>query len=161
MLMPETPSPTRATISEESGTVRISIPMRRDWGELIFLAVWLGFWIFLARSSFHAAGKDFGPAWLGLWILAVAWVLHTVLRKLAGRDVMTADTKMIGVRQEILGIGITQQYEVAEIRYLHFEPARGRGNPTGPAISRSTAASKPQASAPVSVEKKPPRLFRC
>jgi len=127
MLMPETPSPTRATISEESGTVRISIPMRRDWGELIFLAVWLGFWIFLARSSFHAAGKDFGPAWLGLWILAAAWVLHTVLRKLAGRDVMTADTKMIGVRQEILGIGITQQYEVAEIRYLHFEPARGRG----------------------------------
>lgn len=75
MLMPETPSPTRATISEESGTVRISIPMRRDWGELIFLAVWLGFWIFLARSSFHAAGKDFGPAWLGLWILAAAWVL--------------------------------------------------------------------------------------
>jgi hypothetical protein len=101
--------------------------MPRDWVELIFLAVWLGFWIFLARSSFHAAGKDFGPAWLGLWILAATWVLHTVLRKLAGRDVMTAGTKMIGVRKEILGIGITQQYEVAEIRYLRFEPARDRG----------------------------------
>jgi hypothetical protein len=127
MLMPETPSPTRATISEESGTLRISIPMRRDWVGLIFLTAWLGFWIFLARSSFHEAGKDFGLAWLGLWILAGAWVLHTVLRKLAGRDVMTAGTKMIGVRKEILGIGITQPYEIAEIRYLHFEPARGRG----------------------------------
>ena len=127
MLMPETPSPTRATISEESGTLRISIPMRRDWVGLVFLTAWLGFWIFLARSSFHEAGKDFGPAWLGLWILAGAWVLHTVLRKLAGRDVMTAGTKMIGVRKEILGIGITRPYEVAEIRYLHFEPARGRG----------------------------------
>lgn len=40
---------------------------------------------------------------------------------------MTADTKLIGVRSEILGIGFTRHYEVGEIRYLHFEPARGRG----------------------------------
>lgn len=127
MLMPETLSPTRATISEESGTLRVSIPMRRDWVDLVFLAAWLGFWIFLGRSSFDESGKSFGLVWRGFWILAAVWVLHNVLRKMAGRDVMTAGTKMIGVRKEILGIGITQQYDVAEIHYFHFEPARGRG----------------------------------
>jgi len=161
MLMPETLSPTRATISEESGILRISIPMRRDWAELIFLTAWFGLWIFLARSSFHAAGKDFGPAWLGLWILAAVWVLRTVLRKLAGRDVMAAGTKIIGVRKKILGIGLTQQYEVAEISYLHFDRRGAGGGPTGQATSRSTAAIKPKASAPVSAEKKLLRLFRC
>ncbi len=127
MLTPETRRPTRATIAEESGTLRVSIPMRRDWVGLIFLTAWLGFWIFLARSSFHESGKDVGPVLLGLWILAGAWVLYTMLRKLAGRDVMTAGAKMIAVRKAVLGIGITQQYEVAEIRYLRFEPARGSG----------------------------------
>jgi hypothetical protein len=127
MIMPETLNPTRATILEESGTLRISIPMRRDWGGIVFLSAWLGFWIFLARSSFHAPEKDFGPVLLGFWILATVWVLRTLLRMLAGRDVMTAGTKIIRVRKEILGIGITRQYEVAEIRYLRFEPARGRG----------------------------------
>lgn len=125
--MPETLSPTRATISEESGTLRVSIPMRRDWTSLVFLAAWLGFWIFLVRPSFHASGKDFDPLWLGVWIPGAVAALYAVLRMLAGRDVITAGTKMIGVRKAILGIGITQQYDVAEIRYLRFEPARGRG----------------------------------
>ena len=161
MLMPETPSPTRATISEESGTLRISIPMRRDWVGLVFLTAWLGFWIFLARSSFHEAGKDFGPAWLGLWILAGAWVLHTVLRKLAGRDVMTAGTKMIGVRKEILGIELRSHMKLLKFATSTSNQREAGGNPTGPATSRSSTASKPQASAPASVGKKPPRLFRC
>jgi len=125
--MPETPNPTRVTISEESGSLRISIPMRRDWVDLIFLTAWLGFWIFLARSSFHPSAKDFDPVWLGVWIVVGVWSLFAVLRKMAGSDVMTAGAKMIAVRQQILGIGLTRQYDVAEIRYLRFEPARGRG----------------------------------
>lgn len=85
MLMPESLNPTRATISEESGTIRVSIPMRRDWVGLVFLAAWLGFWIFLVRPSSHPFGKDFDPVWLGVWIPAAVWVLHNVLRKLVGR----------------------------------------------------------------------------
>jgi Protein of unknown function (DUF3592) len=125
--MPETLTPTRVTISEESGSLRISIPMRRDWVGLVFLTAWLGFWIFLARSSFHPSAKDFDPVWLGVWMVVGVWSLFAVLRKMSGRDVMTAGTNVIGVRKDILGIGITQQYDVAEIRYLRFEPARGRG----------------------------------
>jgi hypothetical protein len=123
----DVPKAMRSTISEDSDLLRISIPSKRNWFDALFIVAWVTFWFFLGRSSFRTFGRVDDPVWLGFWILGLFWAFRALLRMLAGREVMIATPENVDVRKEILGIGITRRYPVAQLRWLRFQPATGRG----------------------------------
>ncbi len=100
----EPPAP-RATVSEENGGLRISIPCVRSWFAVVFLTGWLIAWavfevlitreIFTARIPLHM--RVFMIGFLLAWTaggLAAVWAL---LRSVGGRELVEIDATTLTI----------------------------------------------------------------
>ena len=124
----------RSSVSEDAGVLRISIPMKRSWGVILFLIFWLGMWQMGWRDAAgklaHDPSQPFLLFWIGGWTLGGIWAVTWCMRMLAGRDIVTVKGDTFEIRKQVLALGLTRQYLRPEMLNLRFEPAmrRGRGH---------------------------------
>jgi hypothetical protein len=121
---------THSTISELGGTLRIALPMERNWGIAFFLLLWVGGWSYGLLQISRALIQKF--EWftlnaLGIMLLGELAVTFVVLRVFGGWYVVVVDPPRCTVRRQIFGVGWTEKYTTAEMRNLRFQPAEGYG----------------------------------
>lgn len=130
MVTPVQSFPTRSVVSEEGGTLRIALPMERIPGVVFFLGLWLAGWSYglvqVSRTFMHRFEWT-GLSALSMMIFGELIVTFVILRALAGWYIVAVDPPKFTVRRQVLGIGWTEQYAVADIRNLRFRPAHGVG----------------------------------
>ena len=123
------PAPPRATVSEETEGMRISIPSEGSWAGL-FLAAWLCGWTVAGVSAARSLQHHFNLFlcfWLVGWLLGEIAVCYAILYMLGGREVVLANSERLSCTTEIFGLGIAKSYRVGEMRNLRFQPASGIG----------------------------------
>jgi len=128
------PFPMRSTISEDSGTLQISVPMKRSWFVILFLVFWLGMWQMgwrdTAKQLSRNPAQPFLLFWIAGWTLGGIWAVAWCLRMLAGQDLVTVKEDTFGIRKQVLTLGWTKQYLRPQMRDLRFRPEfrKGRGH---------------------------------
>ena len=112
----------RATVLDEAGVLRITIPAKRRWFLILFLILWLSMWLY---AGVAAAGPQvtregephfFRVIWLVFWAAGSLFALFTLLWMLAGREVARVEGPEISLRREIFGLGRSREFEVAAVR---------------------------------------------
>jgi hypothetical protein len=111
--------------------VRVIIATPRNWVALIFLCAWLVGWFFGERSALlqllgptwsGLSAKHVAPAflsvWLVMWTIGGVAVVTTILRQLAGKEIITANPLSLSRRFEVFGFGSTRSYALSEVRDL-------------------------------------------
>ena len=123
------PYPMRSIVSDESGTLRITIPMRKRL-VLLFLSAWLGLW----TVGGIAIGKQlrqkfnlFEAFWMCGWVMGEVMASYALLRMLGGRDIVQVSNGVLELRTQAFGLGFSKQYSILEIRDLRFQPETGGG----------------------------------
>lgn len=120
----------RSTVVEQGGALRISIPCARSWVKIAFLAIWLCGWTF---GGFAVGGKVirrfdlFDFAWMAFWAFASGSAVIELLRSLFGGDIVIADAQSLSIQKQIMGLGWTKTYSVADMRDLRFQPEVSAG----------------------------------
>ena len=124
------PYPMRSNVSEEGGSLRISIPMQRNWFLAAFIICWLGGWTYGGLEVLKHLLKNFelfSAFWMGGWALGEAFATLWLLRMLGGHDIVIATSDRLEIRKEVFGVGISRQYLGSEIRDARFQPESGSG----------------------------------
>src|ERR1700761_4798606 len=129
------PQGPRYSLEPTSDGVRVVIPAQRRWVAIIFLSAWLVGWFFGERSALlqllgpawsSVPAKHVAPGfltlWLIMWTIGGVVVATTILRQLAGREILTASPISLSWRFELLGLGFTRNYALSEIRDLRAVP---------------------------------------
>src|SRR5580765_6643115 len=125
-----TPYPMRSVVSEESGRLRIVIPMRKRVFLLLFLLAWLGGWTLGGIAIGKQLSQKFNlfeAFWMCGWVMGEVVATYTLLRMSGGRDMVQVGDGLLALRKEVFGIGLPKQYSLSEIRDLRFRPEMGGG----------------------------------
>jgi len=123
------PYAARASISEDTEGLRISIPAKRSW-TILFLAAWIAVWTFAGISAGTSLRQHFSlflVAWMLGWTGGEIAVAYTILYAIGGREVILAKAETLTIRTEIFGLGWAKSYPVHELRDLRFQPESGAG----------------------------------
>jgi hypothetical protein len=120
-VVPARPRSIQTTIP---GGIRVVIPARRQWFQLVFLSGWFVGWCVGEATAFHAVvagelppmGRVFVAGWLLAWSAAGVLVSTTIAWGAAGREILSVAGGSLRIRREAFGIGRTWEYDAAEIR---------------------------------------------
>ncbi len=112
----------RARIERVPGELRIVIPGWLTWPVVVFLVVWLYTALTLeARELLHAIHGEIdwqSIGWLIFWAFHVVAAFGFLLWLIAGREIVTVDGVWLTWRTEILGLGWSRRFPLAEVRNL-------------------------------------------
>lgn len=112
----------RATVLDEAGILRISIPAKRRWFLIFFLILWLSMWVYAGVAAVGpqvAQGGEppfFRVLWLVFWAAGSLFALFALLWMLAGREVAKVAQSEISLRREIAGLGRSREFDAGTIR---------------------------------------------
>ncbi len=117
---------TRAEIREGVSSIEISIPPRRNWFDIFFLAGWLFFWCMGEVSAIYTVLNDAGQSfsswflifWLIVWTCGGLYFLLVFLFLLFGKETISADNEQITLGREVFGVGIYSAYSTKDITNL-------------------------------------------
>jgi hypothetical protein len=127
MIEPSTP---RATISEDGGGLRITIPARRHWFLIIFLAAWLCGWLVgeisvpirLFDPELGWREKLFTAAWTLMWTVGGCLFIYVWLWNISGREVVLIDGVSLTIRRHTRVFTRSQSFDLTEVRDLRAAP---------------------------------------
>jgi hypothetical protein len=112
----------RATVLDEAGVLRISIPAKRRWFLILSLILWLSMWLYagIAATGTQITREGEPPffrlIWLVFWAAGSLFALYALLWMLAGREVVRVAGSEISLRREILGLGRSREFDAAAVR---------------------------------------------
>lgn len=111
----------------------ITIPSRKQWLLVPFLAVWLLFWAFawlqvvsaLFKFPLHLIGPalfqfGFMAFWLIFWSAGGVFALTTLLWLLVGVETIEVDPRHFHIRRQILGFGRSKRFKLEFVRDLRI-----------------------------------------
>ena len=127
------PAPPRATIADEPEGLRITIPARRYWYAIVFLALWSVGWFFAEKATLFQVfdpetappGKAFLTLWLLLWTAAGAFVIYTWLWIVSGREVLLFDATSLTISRETALFARARNFDADNVRDLRTAPTMG------------------------------------
>lgn len=115
----------RFAVRNRADGLEIVIPAQCNILVAIFLAAWLGAWYFSERWTIQALlhGKEsrvplFLILWFVGWTVAGIWTIIVWLWLFAGREILKVTPGTLSLRSEVLGIGVTREYSIEEVRNL-------------------------------------------
>ena len=136
------PSKPRAQISDDRGGVRIVIPAKRRWPQILGLLVFLVAWIYGIISITRQHSNQEMPSNVSIAVMIVfsGLVFYTLLWHLVGKEIVTVDGQWLKTRREIGRWGRTHEYMLAQIRDLrasqgHEQPRFSSGMSGGTSIA--------------------------
>ena len=131
----------RYVVTQQNGTLRITLPSRKKWLTIIpaglFVVVWaaimmvvaIGGLLFLVQLLAHPETlvSELFPLiffiiWIGLFTVGGLIALYTTLWNLAGREVIDVSRQRIRLSRVILGWGRSRDYLAENIRDLRVSP---------------------------------------
>jgi hypothetical protein len=121
----------RHAVTEEADGLAIRIPAKRNLFIIGFLSLWLCVWAVaevLASIAFFTAAEMVPGAsafllfWLCGWTVGGAFAIFVWLWQVKGCEVVTVSPTALSIRREVLGYGVTKNYDVAEVRGLRIAP---------------------------------------
>ncbi len=118
-----------STVNETADGLRIVIPSRKAWFQIIFLGAWLVGWAYgeifalsIVFSGITTGSADlFITAWLVLWTVAGAKIIGTFFWSLTGREMVVIGGSRLTVRNEIFGLGRSRDYLLSNVRRLRAD----------------------------------------
>ena len=131
----------RARIDHSGSNLVITIPSKKNYLLLTFLAVWLCAWLFGVVSaltsldlSFEQAGAQvFTLVWLLLWCIGGAFAIAALLWGMAGKEVVTIGRQTLCHDKRLPIYTWRREYDITHIRSLSasggatasvFDPSR-------------------------------------
>lgn len=121
----------KASIENATGTLRISIPSKKNWFVLLFGTAWLGGWYFGFSSAFSMFSlSDLGKQgivngfmlfWLTGWTVSGLFVIFALLWGYFGQEQFTSDGSDVYLNKTIFGLGIKKRMEAPEIKNIRRE----------------------------------------
>ncbi len=119
------PAVARHTTDYFSNQLTITIHSHKQWLQLPFLIFWLMGWTLgetaaindIAHQGMSGEGL-FLLIWIAAWTVGGALALLTLLWILLGCETIAVNGRFLIHRRQILGVGLTKQYEIAHIRDL-------------------------------------------
>jgi len=124
------PAPSRPTVVDEPAGLRVTIPARRYWYGIVFLAFWSVGW-FAAELAVPfqildpettPSAKAFLTMWLLLWTAAGAFVIYTWLWLVSGREVLLFDATSLTVSRETALFARARNFDAHNVRDLRASP---------------------------------------
>lgn len=107
--------------------IRVTIPVPRQWGRILFLTVWCLMWLYgeiavIARmlEPDPQTSELFFAAWLLPWSAAGIVALISLLWRLAGREVISITADAFSHRIEAFGIGRSRSFELSQVHRLRL-----------------------------------------
>jgi hypothetical protein len=125
------PPEPRSTLVEEGDGVRLTIPVRRNPGMLVFLPIWLAGWtvggvMAAAQLLWGNLPDPVAPAfltlWLILWAASEGFLIYVLCWNLAGREVVLVNAQDLITRREVFGMGRSQEFDRMQVRDLRCSP---------------------------------------
>ena len=125
------PTQPRATLTDTTLGLVVTIPVKRNRFALLFLPVWLVGWAFgEAVAAANLIDGDVAPearvflmVWLAFWTLGGGAAVLAVLWMLAGRERITLGAAELGIRRELFGLGREKKYELVHCRNVRVSAA--------------------------------------
>jgi hypothetical protein len=120
----------KAKIENSIGSLKISIPSKKNWFALIFGTVWLGGWYFgfkSASSILLSGGEEnigangFMLFWLIGWTVGGVAIISILLWGYFGQEEFYSDGQEIYFNKTIFGLGIKKRLEAIEIKKIRTE----------------------------------------
>lgn len=119
----------RISITEADGALMMIIPARPHWIAFAFCSVWLVGWGFALGSAMasmlhHGPKYDnaFAAALLVFWIAAGIAIMLIVLRMLVRREIVTVDTNLLTITQQIGRWKRRSTYDLRDVQQLRVLP---------------------------------------
>lgn len=131
------PAPPRSTIVDDAEGMRITIPVRRNWFLIVFVAFWLGCWAWVmvgiplgllgmapafAVDQGQLGAVVFVVVWFVLWTLGGFFALLAWLWNLVGKEVVILTGSVLVIRRQIFGVGRSREYDAGQVRGLRCSP---------------------------------------
>ena len=119
----------RATIEDKPDGLHITIPREfNPLGTLVLalgfvLIFWQGSWIVSDIRSPDRSYPDFIS--MVIWLAVLCLILRAVLWSIWGRERIVLHEKNLSIRREILSLGTTQKFELAQVEGLRFFASKG------------------------------------
>ena len=115
-----------AAISTSSETVdgfQLVIPAKRNVFVLLFLLVWLVFWALGEATAFHQLTTStnvqwFLVFWMTAWTAGGLFAVTAWLWTAFGREIVTLGSGELRIRWEVLGVGRSKEFDLAQVRNL-------------------------------------------
>jgi len=101
--MPVKPFSARHTIDDLGGTLKITIPSKKNWFQILFMGFWLVGWAFGEVTVLGSliSGEGFGGpslfmiAWLGGWTIGGGYALYILFWQLLGNEIIQVSNSTI------------------------------------------------------------------
>lgn len=102
------------------------IPSKRQIFAMLFLSLWLVGWAFgeisaigmLVSEGGNAGTGRFMIVWLTGWTVGGAFAIGVVLWLHFGKERVTLSSTRLEIRQEVLGVGRSREYELTHVKNL-------------------------------------------
>lgn len=127
----------RAVVSTTATGLEITIPARRNWLLMIFLAFWLAMWtsgglgagVEMMRDG-DPAGRAFLAVWILFWLAGEMFALLILGWSLAGKEIVRFTPNHLEIRRAVGPIGFSRHYGRKDVRNLRV--ANSSFNPFDP-----------------------------
>ena len=122
------PLDTRSKISDTNDGLIITIPSKSQWFATIFMIFWMGSWAVGGTTAIQSLFVDgqiqpFLLFWLGAWTVGGAAVFVGVAWAIAGSEIIRVSAATLAVSHQVLGIGITKDYDISHIERVRVSPS--------------------------------------
>ena len=137
--MIENPSDGRVVIHNDHDSLSIEIPSKKNFAALVSMLVWLGGWVMgeiVALKMIDTSGAlSFDNAfiifWLVGWTFSGGFVFYSILRQLAGKEIIRIQRGSLTIERSVLGLGRNKEYEIYLIKDIGVIPAKRFSDPGG------------------------------
>ncbi len=135
--MPIQPYPARHTTENLGDTLKISIPSRKQWLIILFMAFWLAGWSLGEVTALVIVIRGLGVRgpilfillWLTLWTFFGVFVTYTLLWQLFGKEIILISNQAIITKRAVFGfVYFPREYSAEYIKELRVLPASNQGD---------------------------------
>jgi len=126
--MPVKPFSARHTIDDLGDTLKITIPSKKNWFQILFMGFWLVGWAFGEVTVLGSliSGEGFGGpslfmiAWLGGWTIGGGYALYILFWQLLGNEIIQVSNSTIITSRSVFGFGFPKEYSAEYIKALRM-----------------------------------------
>lgn len=105
--------------------IEVHVLAKKEWGNLIFLPVWLTFWTFggimAIKWVLHpqsSTERGFISLWLVGWAAGESWALYSWLWTAFGKEILQVREGSLTVKRDVLGFGRGRSFPIGSVANL-------------------------------------------
>ena len=126
------PAKPRATVTDTSSGLEITVPAKKNWFITIFLGFWLCGWAMgeiMVPTQFFSHDMPpeamlFTLVWICAWTIGGAFALYVFFWSLVGRERILLGPDRLAIKRELFGWGRKREYELIHVRHIRVAPAQ-------------------------------------